>query len=60
MDDRMIREILSRSDGEGRHKTLSCKEAFAIAGEYGVDTAIIGRICNEQKIRITCCQLGCF
>jgi hypothetical protein len=41
-------------------KKLSCKKAFAIAAEFDCLPAEIGKICNEQKIKIGGCQLGCF
>ena len=39
---------------------LPCAQAFKIAGQYDVGLADIGRICNEERIKIVRCQLGCF
>ena len=44
---------------EGR-LTLPCKAAFAVAEQCGMDLAAIGQICNEQRVKIVRCQLGCF
>jgi len=44
---------------EGR-VTLRCADAFRIAGEYSVGVGLIGELCNELKIKIVQCQLGCF
>jgi hypothetical protein len=40
--------------------TLRCGEAFGLAEKHGVAPAEIGRVCNEQHIKIVGCQLGCF
>jgi hypothetical protein len=44
---------------EGR-MTLRCEDAFAVAREHDVRVLEIGRICNQNKIKIVQCQLGCF
>ncbi|MDP6525455.1 MAG: hypothetical protein QGH15_14650 [Kiritimatiellia bacterium] len=44
---------------EGKRK-LPCKVAFTIAAENDVKVNEIGAICEEEKIKITNCQLGCF
>ena len=44
---------------EGRLR-LPCKAAFVLAEQQGVKLAEIGRICNENRIKIVRCQLGCF
>lgn len=41
-------------------KTLPCAKALGIAADLGVDPVQIGQNCNQQKIKITGCQLGCF
>jgi len=53
----LVLEAASRSDGK---KTLSCAQAFRIHREHGVALKDIGRMCNENGIRICACQLGCF
>ncbi len=44
---------------DGRKK-LPCAKAFIIASENGVTIGEIGDICDEEEIRISHCQLGCF
>jgi hypothetical protein len=44
---------------EGRAK-LSCAQAFKLANKFKVKPADIGKICNQQKIKLCACQLGCF
>ncbi len=40
--------------------TLRCVDAFAVADRLHTDLATIGRLCNENRIKIVQCQLGCF
>ncbi|MDH4161960.1 MAG: hypothetical protein OEW15_04635 [Nitrospirota bacterium] len=39
---------------------LSCEAAHGLAEELGVGLGEIGAVCNELKIKISACQLGCF
>jgi hypothetical protein len=39
---------------------LSCEAAHAIGKELNISLQEIGAVCNELKIKITACQLGCF
>lgn len=56
----LLNAVLKRSqDADGTGK-LTCAEAFELAQEFGVKVIEIGRICNQQNIRICKCQLGCF
>ena len=41
-------------------KQLTCTEAFELAKKYEAEIIEIGRICNQNNIRICKCQLGCF
>jgi hypothetical protein len=61
MEESKLREIIKKAavDDNGRRK-LSCAEAFKIAAEHSVSLRDIGRICNEEQIKIRECQLGCF
>ena len=40
--------------------TLRCADAFAVAERFGAARPSIGQICNDNRIRIVQCQLGCF
>ena len=40
--------------------TLPCVMAFRIAREENCSVAEVGELCNELKIKIVGCQLGCF
>jgi alanyl-tRNA synthetase len=61
MDQDMMQKLVLESVAEhnGR-KTLSCARAFEIYRRHGIALADIGRICNENDVRIRSCQLGCF
>jgi hypothetical protein len=39
---------------------LACETAHTLSRELNVPLSEIGKICNELKIRITACRLGCF
>jgi len=39
---------------------LSCETAHDLGKELDVPLRDIGVVCNELKIKITACQLGCF
>ena len=65
MSDQINEERISKAvsgattEVEGR-KTLSCSDALCIASELGVEPQAIGRICDENQVKIIKCQLGCF
>ncbi len=39
---------------------LDCEKAHALAKDLNVPLRQIGLLCNELKIKIAACQLGCF
>lgn len=39
---------------------LTCTRAHELAKELGVNLLIVGQACDELKIKIKACQLGCF
>jgi peroxiredoxin family protein len=39
---------------------LSCEKAHELAKELNTSLQEIGALCNELKIKIAACQLGCF
>ena len=46
-------------DTDGK-KMLTCASALELAGMFGIEATEIGNICNEEKIKLHKCQLGCF
>ena len=57
--DAVLKSAKSGPEPDGR-KQLTCAEAFELAKKYEAEIIEIGRICNQNKIRICKCQLGCF
>lgn len=39
---------------------LNCEKAHELAKELNTSLQEIGALCNELKIKIAACQLGCF
>jgi hypothetical protein len=52
-----IREAVRKASAGGK---LSCEQAHDLGRELGVPLQEIGAVCNELKIKIAACQLGCF
>lgn len=55
----LLESAKNGSGSDGRRR-LNCAEAFKLAEEYQVEIIEVGRICNQNDIRICKCQLGCF
>lgn len=60
MEEKMKEKLAERILEEAPEKRLPCKKAFAIAAEFDCLPVDVGRLCNELKIKICGCQLGCF
>lgn len=58
--DELTRIVLDRSREVDGRRILTCAQALGLASEFGVEPRQIGRICNQEKIRLGSCQLGCF
>lgn len=50
-------EAIRAAAANGR---LSCEKARELSGALGVSLKELGALCNELKIKITACGLGCF
>ena len=59
-EEELINAVIERTQETDGRKKLACAEAFELAKEFKVEVIEIGRICNQQNIRICKCQLGCF
>ena len=53
-------KILYAVRSAARENRLSCEKAHALARELNVSLEEIGKACNEVKIKISNCRLGCF
>lgn len=52
-----IIEAIRAATANGR---LSCEKAHELSGALGVSLKELGALCNELKIKIAACELGCF
>ena len=59
-DQKLKEAVLAAAKDDGGKKKLPCPDALRIAEEHGVAPAVVGRICDEEKIKIRHCALGCF
>ncbi|MBN1903252.1 hypothetical protein JW926_18175 [Candidatus Sumerlaeota bacterium] len=60
MDEKIEQAAIARAFDDNGKLKITCKGAFEIAKEFGVEPVVIGKICNQKKIKICKCQLGCF
>ena len=51
--------IAAAGEIDGKKK-LSCQMAFDLAEKFSVSKKTLGQACNDNNIKITNCQLGCF
>jgi hypothetical protein len=59
-NEKLVNAVLERAQETDGIKKLACAEAFKLARKFQTEVIQIGRICNQQKIKICKCQLGCF
>lgn len=58
--DKIIETIEKYCEVKEDRKFLKCSDAFKVAKELKINVSEVGKICNENKIKIMGCQLGCF
>jgi len=61
MERKIIEQALTSKviEKEGKNY-IPCSAALKIATDMKVAPAEVGKLCNEMKIKIMKCQLGCF
>jgi len=59
-DQKLIDGVIARAQRADGTRKLACAEAFELARQFQVKIIEIGRICNQNNIKISKCQLGCF
>jgi len=52
-----LREAIQKQTVDGK---VACKALLDLASESQTPSRQIAKICNELKIKICACQLGCF
>ena len=61
--EQLVEAVLGSADGgkePARREKLACAEAFGLAEKFDAEIAEVGRICNQNNVKICKCQLGCF
>jgi hypothetical protein len=53
-------KIAQAFQSAGVQKSITCPEAFIIAGKFNISKKDIADYCNANGIKIRGCQLGCF
>jgi hypothetical protein len=53
-------DILATIRANLENGKLPCERAYSIAAEHNLKLWQIGKICDEENIKIKGCQLGCF
>jgi ribosome recycling factor len=53
-------QIVARLKEEMKDGRISCQAARRMAEEMEVSYRSVGDVCNELKIKIKACELGCF
>jgi hypothetical protein len=56
-DQERIKEALLQTAADGR---ISCHAARELAARLEVPIGAVGEACNQLKIKIKSCELGCF
>jgi len=57
MTDAELKDKIQAAAPQGK---IPCARAFLLAQELDLPKARLGELCNELKIKIIQCQLGCF
>jgi hypothetical protein len=59
-DSELLALIRSRTREVPGRVEIDCEAALALAARSGRSPGEIGKLCNDNAIRICACQLGCF
>jgi len=57
---KIVEAIKAKTITKDGKQYIDCAEATSIAEKLNVAPIEVGKICNEMKIKIKNCQLGCF
>jgi hypothetical protein len=53
-------KIIEAIQTASEQNRLSCEKAHEISAALTISLQEIGEVCNDLKIKITACRLGCF
>ena len=59
-NEELLSAVIAAAEDRENKKYLSCISALQLAEQFDVEAPEIRRICDEQKIKLHQCQLGCF
>ncbi len=59
-DTALEQAVLAAAEEVDGKRGLPCSAALTLAEQFGVAPTAVGRICNQNQIRVRQCQLGCF
>lgn len=59
-ENELTQEVLDKVKEAAGDNKLACPVARKLATDLGVTNKVIGDACNELKIKIKDCSLGCF
>lgn len=57
MTDEELRQAVRELTRDGK---ASCSDLLALAGKTTTPPRELGALCNDMKVRVSACQLGCF
>ena len=55
-----IKEIIEKLKEIAPDGKISCADAHRLAEKLNLEYAQVGKACNEGKIKVCACELGCF
>ena len=58
--EKLVEIVVNAAKKKAGKPQIECAMALGLAKKHRAKAAEIGAICDEQKIKITRCQLGCF
>ena len=59
-NEKLIIAVLEAVTENAGKKKLTCEAAFELAERFKTDKLEVSKICNQNNIKISACQLGCF
>jgi hypothetical protein len=54
------KELIEKLKDMAPQGRLCCSDARKLAEKLGIEYGVVGKACNELKIKIFACELGCF
>ncbi|MCL2654454.1 MAG: hypothetical protein FWD65_01970 [Coriobacteriia bacterium] len=58
--DQITPEVAQAVAEKAHEGSIACEAARKIAEDFGVPRLVVGAACNQAKIKVNNCGLGCF